>query len=1151
MYRTLLTLGMVLATIHPGHDAVAQGAKVPVTRAAELQALSEALRQRDHADRSEARDVASRLGIPLKWELPGDRLLELQRIAPGIGPIFYITNNVDAADTVSTDEVWPGGSAGLDLDGSGMTIAEWDGGAVFADHPDFAGRLNQVDGATGVSGHSTHVAGTLIGSGGSLLPEARGMAFAANLDAYDWNSDTAEMAAAAALGELVSNHSYGIAAGWLFIGGSPPDAWWWIGGPDPSDLEDPNFGYYDTETQLWDQIAFNAPYYLPVKAAGNDRTDFGPAPGEEYTVIDQDGNFLFTSTLARPPDCAPAGYDCLPTTSVAKNVLTVGAVDDVPGGYSPLAGPGPVTMADFSSWGPTDDGRIKPDLVGNGVLLYSTWHEYPYFALGIGTSMATPNVAGSLILLQQHFENLHGPGNFMRAATLKALSIHTADEAGDAPGPDYAFGWGLLNTKSAAEVITEDGGDHVIIEGSLANGGVDSYVFTVSETDSVLTATLVWTDPPGTPPAPTLDPPDPMLVNDLDLRIIEAPTTHFPWVLDPANPAAAATTGDNFRDNVEQVEVFDAATGPYTIEVSHKGTLLGGANQDYALIIGVTPAPPVGSGLLIDADFSAGLPAGWSVQTASGVPWTIRTPVPGGSKYDNLTGGTGHFAMVDNDYSNNSLTSMRTPVLDLSSTDAAVLSFRSNFYFDLLETINVDVSTNGGSTWSNVWQWLGFNPLPTNYVLDLTGNIAGHSGVMIRFRYDSGGDIQGNYWQIDDVQLEVFGGEPPPTGDPPGPAFGPTPVDGATNVGVETDVSWAAGANATSHDVYFGTSDPLSVGDFQGNQAGTAFDPGTLDHGTSYFWRVDEVNDDGTTEGPTWSFTTEAAPPPVGSVHLAGIEGTALPASNGRWAAEVGLLVENQDGVPESGVTVDGAWSNGANGGGTCVTGAAGTCTVTKNNLKKNVNSVDFSVTGLSKAGMTYNPADNEVGTSLTVSQNDTDQVPSASNDSYATDVDVALNGNVMDNDDEGDGPASIESNTLPSNGGLSLAVDGAFTYTPDPTFEGQDSFNYRLIDQDGDLSNTATVTITVSSEPPPSGELTVNTNPFKVKGVQNVEVTWQNYSGATVEITRDGLLIPDMPTANDGVHVEDLGVKGGGVTYLYEVCETGTSNCASATATF
>jgi hypothetical protein len=263
------------------------------------------------------------LGTAKRRELPNGRVLELQRIVPGIGPVFYITNNIVAADTVSTDEIWPGGSAGLDLDGSGMTIAEWDGGAIFADHPDFTGRLTQVDGATEVSGHSTHVAGTLIGGGDWLFPDSRGMAYAAHLDAYDWNSDTAEMAAAAASGQLVSNHSYGTAAGWIYIGEPAPENWWWIGGADPADTVDQNFGYYDSESALWDQLAYDAAYYLIVKAAGNDRSDIGPAPGEEYTVVDQEGEPLFTSTLPRVPDCAPLGYDCLPTHSVAKNILTV------------------------------------------------------------------------------------------------------------------------------------------------------------------------------------------------------------------------------------------------------------------------------------------------------------------------------------------------------------------------------------------------------------------------------------------------------------------------------------------------------------------------------------------------------------------------------------------------------------------------------------------------------------------------------------------------------------------------------------------------------------------------------------------------------------------------------------------------------------
>ena len=129
----------------------------------QLQQLSETLHLRDGKQREQAQAIASRLGIPMRRELPNGAVLELQRFIPGTGPIFYITNNVDAADSVSTLKVWPGGVAGLDLDGAGMIVAEWDGGAIYAAHTDFIGRLTQMDSPTEVSGHSTHVAGTLIG----------------------------------------------------------------------------------------------------------------------------------------------------------------------------------------------------------------------------------------------------------------------------------------------------------------------------------------------------------------------------------------------------------------------------------------------------------------------------------------------------------------------------------------------------------------------------------------------------------------------------------------------------------------------------------------------------------------------------------------------------------------------------------------------------------------------------------------------------------------------------------------------------------------------------------------------------------------------------------------------------------------------------
>lgn len=1147
-----LQIGAFTLALCMGGAVFAQNDIAKATRQSKLLALAQELEARDVHDRERARAFARDAGIPMKRDLPGGGLLELQRIDPGIGPVFYITNNLDAADTVSTDEVRPGGSAGLNLEGAGMTVAEWDGGAVFPDHPDFIGRLTQMDTPAEVSGHSTHVAGTLIGSGEGLEPRSRGMAYAAQLQAWDWNSDTAEMAAEAAGGLLISNHSYGIAAGWLYIGGVAPDGWWWIGGAADTDLEDPNFGYYDAQSQLWDQIAFDAPYYLIVKAAGNDRTDTGPSPDEDYWVVDEDGNKLFVSNVPRPFDCAPAGYDCMPTNAVAKNVLTVGAVDDVYGGYSPLAGPAQVQMAPFSSWGPSDDGRIKPDIVGNGVFLISAWPDSPYYAAAAGTSMAAPNVTGSLLLLQEHYQDLHGPGNFMRSATLKALAIHTADEAGAADGPDYEFGWGLLNTRKAAAVITEDGGgDHQIIEGSLANGATNSVPVNVANADSQVTATLVWMDPPGTPVAPSLDPPDLMLVNDLDLRITEGGTTYLPWVLDPAVPAAAATKGDNFRDNVEQVEIVGIGPGVFTVEVSHKGALQDGLNQDYALIISVAPAPPTGSGLLLSEDFSGGFPSGWSLDSNT-IPyknWAIMSPAGDGSRFDNLTGGTGQFAMIDFSYGTSGAASLRTPVLDLSANTAAVLSFNSQFNYDTWETLNVDTSINGGSTWSNQWYFQGFNPLPTHQVIDLSGAIAGQSNVMLRFRFDSWLDYSGDYWQVDDVQLEVYGAAS--SEDPPGVAGSPAPVDGAVDVPLDFVLGWIAGSDADSHDVYFGTDSTPDMSEFQGNQPGTGFDP-VLANDVTYYWRIDEVNANGTTTGSVWSFTTEPAapPPPVLAMHLADLQGMGVDSGKGRWEAIATATVEDADGLPLSGVQVDGSWSNGANGAASCTTDGGGVCSVSKPSLKNNLGSVDFTVDNLTLGGYAYDGGANEVTSSMTVSKPVPNLIPAAADDSFSTPVDTPLNDNVLSNDDQGDAPASVTGYDAGSTQGfaVSVAANGDFTYTPTGGYAGADTFGYTITDSNGD-SDSAIVSITVGAAPPPPS-LSVTASASKDKGDNVVTVSWTGFGDVNVTISRNGA--PLVTVANAlGSWQDNLGKHPSG-NYAYEVCEAGpSSGCAGDSVSF
>ena len=475
--------------------------------------------------------------------------------------------------------MWPDGNYGFSLTGSGQILGIWDAGRVRGEHQEFAtNRVTQKDGATTNSNHATHVAGTMIAKG--VKANAKGMAYQASLHAYDWNSDASEMADAAATGLRVSNHSYGFIRGWRYNYFND-GRWAWFGNPAVSQREDYRFGFYSSYTQEWDQIAENAPYYLIVKSAGNDRGE-GPQsqPVEHWVWIN--GNWQLSNSV-RDIDGGSSGYDCIGELGVAKNILTVGAVHDIPNGYS---SPSDVVMSSFSGWGPTDDGRIKPDVVANGIELYSCIATgnaaYDTYS---GTSMSAPNVSGSIGLLLQHHQNLYG-SNPLRASTLKALIIHTADEAGSYEGPDYKFGWGLMNTLKAVQVMQKNydrGGTH-IYEFVLNQGSIVEYQVR-SEGTEPLRATICWTDPAGTPPTVSLDPTVSMLVNDVDLRIIgPGGNTFYPYILDPANPSAPAATGDNIRDNVEQVHISSPIAGLYTIRISHKGTLSGGS-QAVSLII--------------------------------------------------------------------------------------------------------------------------------------------------------------------------------------------------------------------------------------------------------------------------------------------------------------------------------------------------------------------------------------------------------------------------------------------------------------------------------------------------------------------------------------------------------------------------------------
>ena len=534
--------------------------------------LSEAYLKKSQSQKAQADSIARLKNWPIYGKLSTGEEFWLKRLAANRMPLYYSTENLTSAISISTDHVWPGGESQLFLNGNDMIVGEWDGGRVLIEHQEFDNRAFQIDEYPDLSDHATHVGGTMIATG--INQQAHGMSNAAILYANSWNNDDSEMAAAAADGLILSNHSYGTRGGWHWDSFSD-EMWVWWGDTDVDLMEDYHFGFYDEQSREWDEIAFNAPHYLIVLSAGNDRND-GPSPGMEHWVWSSLENDWVLSTDTRNPD---GPWDCISYHKISKNVLTVGAVNDINDGYN---GSNSVNISSFSSVGPVDDGRIKPDIVANGVgLLSSVSSSIEAYDSYSGTSMSAPSATGSLILVQQWYQERQDI--LMQAATLKALVIHTADEAGEYEGPDYRYGWGLMNTSRAIDLISQLGNGYLIQETVLLDS--DSLEFQVSSNGShPLRVTISWTDIPGIPPAPSVNPPNIMLVNDLDLRVIhESGTVYNPYKLSPYYPDNPATTGDNIVDNVEQVHVPNPEPGIYTIRITHKESI--GLAQPLGLIV--------------------------------------------------------------------------------------------------------------------------------------------------------------------------------------------------------------------------------------------------------------------------------------------------------------------------------------------------------------------------------------------------------------------------------------------------------------------------------------------------------------------------------------------------------------------------------------
>lgn len=506
-----------------------------------------------------------------------DRLLDTVR---GGMPWYLVTFNREAADTHGTDELWPGGNTGLSWNGTGLSIGIWDGGIADRNHLEFllngSSRITAQDGG-GLSGHATQVSGTIMATG--IDAEARGAAFAATLRAWDFSGDVPEMYASAST-LTTSNHSYGYVAGWV-SNFRKDGKWAWLGDTSISTTTDWKFGFYTSESQAHDDIAFQNPTYLPVFAAGNSRG--GPTtPPADHWFYNPVANSWALSSAARDRNGGTLGYDSMPPGGqTAKNTLSVGAVFPIAGGY---AGPASVSLLPYSSFGPTDDGRIKPDLVAAGTKIYTTFPGNQYGLAG-GTSLAAPSVTGVAAMLAGEYRRQTGA--WPLSSTIRALLIHTADPGSTSPGPNYRTGWGLLNARQAGLTLTNP--NAAVLQEYLAQGQTITRRFWVPG-GQPFRVTLAWTDPAANPNAPALNDASPRLINDLNVRVSLGSSIFSPYVLNPASPASPATTGNNTRDNVEQVLIPNPAPGLYTVTIQAAGaTLQPSGTQSFSLVAtGVT-----------------------------------------------------------------------------------------------------------------------------------------------------------------------------------------------------------------------------------------------------------------------------------------------------------------------------------------------------------------------------------------------------------------------------------------------------------------------------------------------------------------------------------------------------------------------------------
>jgi len=526
-----------------------------------------------------------RFGSIVNAKIKASRLKELSEH----GAVLWIepSPKMRLFDELSTKIVaGAGGSPGslatvhqLGFDGRGVVVAVADSGLDTGEagtmHPDLFGRVDaffyygDLTDASDEHSHGTHVTGIIAGNAATGETDENGYLYG--------------------LGVAPASH---IVVQRLFDGAGnyqPPPSFETLtrnattsGAVIGSNSwGDDTQGRYDLSAAEFDALVRDANAFVP---------------GDQQYILE------FSAGNAGP------GSQTIGSPAVAKNVIATGATESLRQDFF-LYADGPDVIADFSSRGPCEDGRIKPDVVAPGTWIASCQSSYAtdeyawapisaYYQYQGGTSQAGPHVSGAAAVFVQYYRQTHN-GQTPSPALVKAALINSAvdldDEMGTDPVPNNDEGWGRVDL---TEIIGSDKKYEFIDQSVLLKTG-ETYEkrFIVASDNYPLKITLVYTDVPGLPAA------IPALVNDLDLIVI-APDgkVYYGNNMQYGESIPDVQISDNVN-NVEAVHILEPIPGEYVVKVYARKVAedarvdTPAIDQDFALVIsGDMPLP--GNGII-------------------------------------------------------------------------------------------------------------------------------------------------------------------------------------------------------------------------------------------------------------------------------------------------------------------------------------------------------------------------------------------------------------------------------------------------------------------------------------------------------------------------------------------------------------------------